>query len=111
MHAERQDLLHRWLPVLVCVVGLGANVAWMGNWAGKVEARVAHVERLAHDPTPQIALAQALETFTTRAEFQTRNQMRDAEMADLRGAIAALVVKIDKLVDYQLNLNRPAAKP
>ena len=102
MTAERQDTVQRWLPALVCVVGLAANAVWIGNWSGKVEARLAAVERAAHDPTHQMGLAQALETFTTRAEFTARNQMRDVEMADLRTAIGALVVKIDKYLDYQV---------
>lgn len=95
MPDAKKDMLLRWLPAIVAIVGFVGNAVYIGRWIGQVEQRVAVLEK---QPTRSEDAAY----FVTRTEFNAQKENRDRQLGELTASLNRMDAKLDRLIEREI---------
>ena len=90
MSETSKDSLSRWLPTIVAIIAIVAQVFYFGQRLGANEQRVTTVES---DVVKQSALS------ITRAEYAADKAASTVQTSDIKQSLRDLNVKMDRLIE------------
>lgn len=94
MSNAQKDWLSKWLPLIFTV---GANLIIVGYGYGKLEQRVAPIERHVMEQSHERLSA----VFVTRTEFTARTTQRDREMQSMSDWLTRVEAKLDRVLEQR----------